>query len=81
MRFNSEAERAAYDAWNHALLAQAEHEIDCREGCTVMGDVCPTGLANGAAQRQRWQEYHDIRQVTETVQLAGVVEHMDGSGL
>jgi hypothetical protein len=67
MRFNSEAQRKAYGVWNDAILRQADHRIDCRSGCSIMGDVCETGRANAAAEQQQWRAFHDIRTAEVTV--------------
>lgn len=60
-RHDDPATQAAHEAWNQSVLDQADHRIDCSDGCTIMGDVCEIGKAYAAIEQSRWREFHDAR--------------------
>lgn len=52
---------AAYHRWFEAVLAQADHQIDCTVGCSIFGDVCDVGITAAEVERSTWLAWHQAR--------------------
>jgi hypothetical protein len=62
-RHEDAAERAAYAAWNDAMVALAEHEIDCQDGCVPFARRCSEGARLKAADDARHRAWTDARRL------------------
>ncbi len=52
---------AAYQHWYDAVLAQADHRIDCTIGCSILGDVCIFGVSAARLEQARWRAWDEAR--------------------
>jgi hypothetical protein len=62
-RHDDPAIQTAYEAWNDAVLDQADHRIGCEAGCSILGDVCDVGRGYAAREQDRWRAFQDARRV------------------
>ena len=58
----SEAAKAAYLAWNDALLVRAEHGLDCRE-CSLTYVRCAVGIDAQDAEQRTWLDWNQLRRL------------------